>query len=88
MTDRARCAYGGCEKPVPDHVVAKGGRFCSASCRQADHRERGKSIPAQVDGASRYSNGDVCLVVRVSSAFYARLHAYAPGLAIDLLERE
>lgn len=82
------CAYDGCSKPVPQHVLDRGGRFCSASCRGADHRERGKTIPARVASCGRTRDGGCYVVVRVSGDFYGKLARMHPGHELDLLERD
>lgn len=78
------CAYGGCNKPVPQHILDRGGRFCSTPCRAADHREKGKSVPATVQSVSRCKDGASVVVVRVPSEFYSKLEPYTPGYALTL----
>lgn len=79
------CAYGGCGKDVPDHIAAKGGRFCSSNCRAADHRERGKSIPCRVTSCGRTSDGAAYAVIRVPADFLPRLGPVHPGADIELI---
>lgn len=84
----AECDYAGCNKPVPQHILDKGGRFCGTPCRQAAHREQGKAIPGRVQSVSRCGDGACVVVLRVPAPFYTRLGTYPPGTEIDLIERD
>lgn len=80
-----RCAWEGCPKELPEHIAAKGGRFCSSGCRAADHRERGKSIPCRVTSCGRTSDGAAYAVVRVPRDFVPRLGPVHPGADLELI---
>lgn len=79
------CANGGCSREIPPHKLERGARFCSATCRAADHREHGKLIPGRVQSVSRCADGCCVVVVRVPSAFYGRLERYQPGAGVEIV---
>lgn len=63
-------------------------RFCSVNCRVAAHRLNGKSTPAEVMGIHPRKGGGLTVVVRVTESVSARPRAWAPGQAVELLERD